>query len=239
MSSNQRQEDRSRFRTLVLAAALVVWTAGCAHYRITEIDTTAAKDFHWTGRVRITERTLEKWDAFGPSEPRHEIRRVELLGEGNRSVFIRSRDYARKAPGSALVQLVGPAPDQYLVRLRGVIPEYQRAWETMFRLEPPEADSQSAERRNKAWNEAVAKFENVCELIGKRDFENLNGADLAFASAFRATQLESEYEIDEHTIVRVRIEDDSLLTVTVEDHDGGVLHRYEPEELPVVEIQDG
>jgi hypothetical protein len=41
------------------------------------------------------------------------------------------------------------------------------------------------------------------------------------------------------SIVRVRIEDDSLLTVTVEDQDGGVLHRYEPEELPVVEIQDG
>jgi hypothetical protein len=240
MSRNLRYGGRGRLGTLLLTtAALGFWVVGCAHYRVTEIDTTVARDFDWNGRVRITERTLENWGGFGPREPQREITRIELLGKGDRNVVIRPRDCARITAGSARLQPVGPAPDRYLVRLRTAIAEYQRAWETMFMLEPPRAGSWSAELRKKAWDEATAKFERVCDLIEKRDFEHLSGADLAFASAFRATQLESKYELDEHTIVRVRIEDDSLLTVTVEDKDGTVLHRYDPEELAVVEIEDG
>jgi hypothetical protein len=239
MNSNLRYGRCSRLGTLLLAAGvLAVWTAGCAHYRVTEIDTTVARDFDWNGKVRITERTLENWGGFGPREPQREITRIELLGEGERNVVIRPRDCARITAGSARLQPVGPAPDRYLVRLRTAIAEYQRAWETMFMLEPPRAGSWSGELRKKAWDEATAKFERVCDLIEKRDFEHLSGADLAFASGFRATQLESKYALDEHTIVRVRIEDDSLLTVTVEDQDGAELYRYEPEELPVVEIED-
>ena len=136
MSRNLRHDYRSRVRTpLVALAALAACVAGCAHYRITEIDTTVAKDFDWNGKVRITERTLENWGSFGPREPRREIRRIDLLGEGDRNVVIRPRDYAQMAPGSARAQYVGSAPDRYLVRLRGAIPEYQRAWETMVRLD--------------------------------------------------------------------------------------------------------
>ena len=39
-------------------------------------------------------------------------------------------------------------------------------------------------------------------------------------------------------MVPVRIEDDSLLTVTVEDQAGNVLHRYAPEELAVTEVEN-
>jgi hypothetical protein len=228
----------ARCRFHLTAIVVTILTVGCARYRVAEIDTTTARGFSWDGRVRITERIIEEMNLFAPREERTEITRIELLGEGDRSIVIRPLDDLRGDDPYACVQDVGSPPDQYLVPLRKQVSEYERAWESMLALENLREGSPELKARQKAWNEAIAKYERVNAHIQKREFGKMSGAQLAFASAFLAMQLESKYELDERTLVRVRIEDGSLLTVTVEDRDGNVLHRYCPEELAVTQAED-
>lgn len=227
---------RRRFR--LAAVAVTILTVGCARYRVVEIDTTKARQFCWNGKVRITERTSQDTQLFAPRSEWVEISRIELVGEDGRSVVLHPTKELRGDKPYACVQDVGSPPDQYLVPLRDAIPVYERAWESMrvskdMAERPPEDEA-----RRKALDDAIAEYLRVSSQISKREFGKVSGAELVYACASRARQRESTYQLDEHTVVRVRIEDDSLLTVTVEDQAGNVLHRYAPEELAVTEVEE-
>jgi hypothetical protein len=204
---------------------------------VVEIDATKARQFCWNGNIRITERTVPA-RPFTPRSEWIEISRIELVGEDGRNVVIRPIEELRGDKPYACVQDVGAPPDQYLVPLRKQLRVFQRAWECMRTWEDtPECPPQD-EASREVLGEAISEYSRVSSHIHKREFEKVSGAQVAFAGAFLATQLESIYKLDERTMVRVRIENDSLLTVTVEDKDGNVMHRYCPEELVAAEVDD-
>ena len=108
----------------------------------------------------------------------------------------------------------------------------------MLACEGQSADSAFAEECTKAVNEAVNTYNQVEAHIKRHEFDQVSGAQLAFACAAGARQIESKYRLDESTWVRVSIDDGSLLTVTVEDLAGNVLHRYAPQPVPAAEVED-
>jgi hypothetical protein len=238
MNTTLSSAGRVRRRLRLAAVAVTLLTVGCARYRVVEIDTTKARQFCWNRKVRITERTSQQRGLFAPRSEWVKISRIELVGEDDRNVVIHPIRELRGDKPYACVQDVGSPPDQYLVPLRDAIPIYQRARESMRVSKDMVEHPPENEARRKALDDAIAEYLRVSSHIGKRQFEKVSGAELAYACAFGTRQRESTYELDEHTVVRVRIEDKSLLTVTVEDQAGNVLHRYVPEELAVTEVEN-
>ena len=231
------RETARRTLCIVATATAAVLPAGCVHYRTVEIDATSARQFRWTGKIRVTERSIPA-EFLSPRWEWFEISRIELVGENDRSIVIHPIADLRGKKPYACVQSLGSPPDQYLVRLREQIPVCQRAWQCMRSLDNFPELPPGDEASHQAWDEVLSVYARVAGHIGNREFDKVSGTEVAFASAFLAMQLESTYELDYRTVVRVRIEDDSLLTVTVEDKDGNILHRYGPEELAVVEVEN-
>ena len=219
--------------------AAAILTVGCASYRVTEIDASDAMRFDWNGRVRITERTAyETAHAFTRPEKHTRVTRIDLLGENDRNVIIRPSSDPSRDNAYACVQDVGSPPDQYLVPLRRTVWEYEQAWQTMLAKEGEQPDSPAFDRYTKAMNRATKTYEEAQAYIEHHEFDRVNAAQLAFACAMQARQMESKYRLDASTWVRVSIDDGSLLTVTVEDLAGNVLHSYTPQPIPVVEVED-
>ena len=133
---------------------------------------------------------------------------------------------------------VGSPPDQYLVPARKSVPDYERAWQAMLACEGHPADSPVGDEYMKAMDRASKTYDQVQAHIESHQFDRVSGAQLAFACAVHARQMESRYRLDSSTWVRVSVDGGSLLTVTVEDLAGNVLHSYTPQPIPVVEVED-
>jgi hypothetical protein len=230
------QELRNRIGFVATLLPLLA-VAGCVRYRVVEIDTSKARQFDFSGKVRITERTLTLRPEFLHPGERFDVNCIELEGEDGRSVLIRPVEALRRDKPYACVQAVGAPPDQYLVPLRRQNPVFQRAWESMRMAETMPERFSADESTSETQADAVEEYVRIAPLIAKREFEQVSGAEVAFLAALGARQLESKYQLDGQTVVRVRIEDDSFLTVVVEDAHGKLLHEYAPEELAAVEVE--
>jgi hypothetical protein len=207
---------------------MLVFFGGCTLYEVREIDASKARGFDWNGRIRVTQARVPRRSLLDSRPPRTEVHRLELLSDTGLNVVIRPNEHRRGEAPYACTQAVGSPPDQFLVPAAKQVPEYQRLLKTM-QVPVPEFEIDE-----EAWKEAWEEYARVDGHIRRREFEQVNGAQLAFSCAARLKQRETSYHLDDNTIVRVDITDGSLLTVVVEDAAGNVLRRYEPQELTVV-----
>ena len=238
----------------LISLSLIWLLAGCTQSNIYEIDTSPVKDFNWTGRVRITERNITEYYLFAPSRHRTEISRIELLGDQSRNIVIRPSEFPVDDPhsvgASARMQEVGVPPDVYLVRMRQVQPEFDRAWNSMRAVEdlskiqkgsPDNAISASEKKKIchdgfEDFNIAADRYVKIRENVMSRKYDQVSGLEFAFVAAFQAHQTEAVYTFGDNLIVRVHIDDGNLLTVKVEDSDGNIVHDYGPEELKIIGV---
>ena len=72
----------------------------------------------------------------------------------------------------------------------------------------------------------------------KRRFDQITAAQLALACAIHPdVPFETTYRIDNNTIVHATVTDQTFLSVWLEDAAGITVHRYDPYELRVVELE--
>lgn len=241
-----------------ISVFLAPLVTGCARHKVYEIDVTPVENFAWSGRVRITERHTDYYRLFAPTEHRTEIARIELLGAQNRNLVIHPADLtcenSNKPNAAAWMQEYGVPPDVYLVRMREEFPEFERAWRSMlaydsqFHILTNASDKRAtkavltteetravADAFQRDFQIALSRFGQLENHVDSQQFDQISGLELAFVAAFKAKQTEATYDLNERQIARVRIDDGNLLTVTVEDRDGSLVHCYCPEELKILE----
>ncbi len=151
-----------------------------------------------------------------------QISRVELVGSHDRNVVVDLTRVDDARVPLARVQDVGYAPDQILAGMeikpfRGTV---------MIATNPTSPDP--------------AEMQQCMEIISdvhSRRFDELAANELVAACFVAATQVETRYELDANTIVRIRASgpDRRLLHVIVEDRTGQVVHEYAPLDLTVTE----
>ena len=215
-----------RTSTFVLATAISVMALpGCVSYQEYEIDATTAQGFEWNGKIRVTEQSQSEIGPLLTITKRTSVSRIELISDDNRNIVILPTSKTQSEWVVAKVQDVGSPPDQVL--------------ETIIQHSPllKKASGLSVEEQDKLTNMLNEHLENAAH-IENRQFAQVSGVEMALYGAWGSSHVESTYRLSQELVVRVLLIDKSLLTVTVEDGEGNVLHRYEPKDLSVTKLDN-
>ena len=207
----------------VISAAISITLTGCVSHQEYEIDATTARGFEWNGKIRVTERSQSEIGPFLTFTKRASVSRIELISDDNRNIVILPTSKTQSELVVAKVQDVGSPPDQILETIIQHSPQLKIVMEL------------SVEDQAKLTNMFNEYLENGVH-IENRQFDQVSGVQMAFYSALSSSHVESAYRLCQDLVVRVLLIDKSLLTVSVEDGEGNVLHRYKAKDLSVTKL---
>ncbi len=213
-----------RTSAIVLATAISLMALpGCVSYQAYEIDATTAQGFEWNGKIRVTEQSQSEIGPFLTFTKRASVSRIELISDDNRNIVILPTSKTQSELVVAKVQDVGSPPDQILETNIQHSPQLKNVME--LSVEDQEELMQT-----------INEYLEIAAHIDNRQFDQVSGVQMALHSASSSSHVESTYRLSRDLVVRVLLIDKSLLTVSVEDGEGNVLHRYEPKDLSVTKL---
>ena len=213
--------------TFVLATAISFMALpGCVSYQAYEIDATTARGFEWNGKIRVTEQSQSEIGPLLTITKRTSVTRIELIGDDNRNIVVLPTDKTRSECVVAKVQDVGSPPDQVLETIVQHSPQLKRVMEL-------------SAQDQEAMTQTINEYLEIAAHIDNRELDQVSGVEMALYSAWGSSHVESTYRLSHDLVVRVLLIDKSLLTVSVEDGEGNVLHRYEPKDLSVTKLDTG
>lgn len=216
-----------RTSSFVLATAISLMALpGCVSYQAYEIDATTAQGFEWNGKIRVTEQSQSEIGPFLTFTKRASVSRIELISDDNRNIVILPTSKTQSERVVAKVQDVGSPPDQILETIIQHSPQLKNVME--LSVEDQEEMTQT-----------INEYLEIPAHIDNRQFDQVSGVEMALYSVWGSSHVESTYRLSQDLVVRVLLIDKSLLTVSVEDGEGNVLHRYEPKELSVTKLDTG
>ena len=226
----------SRCPRMLAVGLLLGWYGlmfGCVSYRHYEVDASQVTDFQWNGKIQIVERTEHKPAPWFVVKAENSISRVDLVGEDGRHLVMLFPRPGQEREPAARVQAVGRPPERTLSQISRTDPVLHKMVRQAMRLAVRDEAPFTREE-----SDTYAQYVGSMSRLRDREYGQMNAKEAAFACALSLdVPFETVYELDSYTFVRVRVEEQTLLSVRVEDRAGNVIHAYEPELLEVIPVE--
>ncbi len=211
--------------------------AACVKTTTWEVDTSAAKDFQWDGRILITERTTDEIGAFLSVEKSTAAHSFELVGRDGRNIVVRPTGHAacehpvarvesRDDVGKPVLQLLAMA-------LKPSCPMLAQAVEKAASSQPSEPAQSSAQ--DAASREEARRLLLLHQKLRDGQYNELTTANAVAAAATMNNASYTVFDLGDGKSLKAWLDNTSppSLVATVYDRDGKALHEYRPVDLSV------